>query len=105
SSRRRHTRLQGDWSSDVALPIFRDITRQKRQEEEIRAAKEVAEQAARMKADFLANMSHEIRTPMNAIIGLSHLVLKTDLSPRQQIGRASCREKCSTRGGRMHGRT
>ncbi|HXE47574.1 MAG TPA: PAS domain S-box protein, partial [Ramlibacter sp.] len=66
------------------LGVSRNIDERKKIEEEVRRAKETAEQATRMKSDFLANMSHEIRTPMNAIIGLSHLVLKTDLTPRQR---------------------
>jgi len=73
-----HGEVQG------VLGVSRNVTERRQAEDEVRRAKEIAEEAARMKSDFLANMSHEIRTPMNAIIGLSHLVLKTELTPRQR---------------------
>ena len=82
------TRVSPFWYEDGKkgglLGVSRDITNRKADEDAIRFAKESAEEATRMKSDFLANMSHEIRTPMNAIIGLSHLALKTDMSPRQR---------------------
>jgi PAS domain S-box-containing protein len=71
--------------------VARDVTMRKEQaltllqaRQQAEEARQAAEQASRAKSEFLANMSHEIRTPMNAVIGLTELVLETELSATQR---------------------
>ena len=66
------------------LKLAIDITHRRHMEEELRTARDRAEQAAAARSLFLANMSHEIRTPMNAIIGFTDLLLDSPLNEQQQ---------------------
>jgi two-component system sensor histidine kinase/response regulator len=61
-----------------------DISMRKFAENSLRESQEKTELASRAKSEFLANMSHEIRTPMNAVLGITHLLKETELSPEQR---------------------
>ena len=67
-----------------SFAMVTDISERKQSEEATRFARELAEDATKMKSDFLANLRQEIRTPMNAIIGMAQLALQGEVTPQQR---------------------
>lgn len=77
-----------EWSVDGnpsrIMGTLQDINARKEVERDLQEARKAAEDAAKTKAEFLASMSHEIRTPMNAVIGMTSLLLDTELQAQQR---------------------
>jgi len=77
----------GATTAHATVTSFSDITDSKRREEELKAARDLAERAVKVQGEFLATMSHELRTPMNGVIGMSELLLAEGARDERQLER------------------
>jgi signal transduction histidine kinase/CheY-like chemotaxis protein len=78
------TPLETPSDSVAAVLVFFDLTERRRMEQAVREAMEAAESASRAKSEFVANISHEIRTPLNAVIGMTSVLLASELPAEQR---------------------
>ncbi|WP_298652992.1 ATP-binding protein [uncultured Proteiniphilum sp.] len=76
--------IRNEYGEEIIWHLLRDISEQLRYEDQLKKAKEKAEESDRLKTAFLSNMSHEIRTPLNAIVGFSGIMADIDDSQERK---------------------
>jgi PAS domain S-box-containing protein len=79
-----HSIAEFDNDRKVIFGVIQDVTKLKQTENELKKAKQKAEESDKLKSAFLANMSHEIRTPMNGIVGFSEMLVKKNISDEKR---------------------